>query len=485
MGIYDLMQGIQQQGEEGRKRGLAQLVGKAYAASPDQRQQILGTVAQRGAPDMAMEAQQGFDKQDDNAHLQMAKRAAEVVALYKSNPQMAQQVYQNGLLPIAARAGVNNAPPQLDDSLIEGLTRLASAAKGSDGTPAQQQYAEWLLSQVPEDQRDQTLGVLAGYKPRPSSAAIAYKEQVGEDGVTRMVAYDPRAVGAQVVGNGQTFGSGVGSAPAVSGPTRGDMEGDIQLANAMISAGIPAEQVDSFLAARGQRAESMPANNVQAAPQASGGANPFQSRPQEQQKYLDEQAQQAAQIGTLPMRGQIEAQNAGLKENATQASQLRFAGQKKAAEFAAERRSKALADLPVTMQTSQQTIDVIDKALNHPGLSIATGLSSKIDPRNLVPGQPGYDFGVVMDQLKGKAFLEAFATLKGGGQITEVEGKKATDAIARLNTAQSEPEFKQSLRELRQIAKNAQERAIRLAQGQQPVQQGGGVDDLLSKYGVK
>ena len=132
MGIYDLMQGIQQQGEEGRKRGLAQLVGKAYGAPPDQRQQILGTVAQRGAPDMALEADKAFGAQEDNVHLQMAKRAAEVVALYKSNPQMAQQVYQNGLLPIAARAGVNNAPQQLDDSLIEGLTSLASAAGGGD-----------------------------------------------------------------------------------------------------------------------------------------------------------------------------------------------------------------------------------------------------------------------------------------------------------------------------------------------------------------
>src|SRR5690606_6096170 len=41
--------------------------------------------------------------------------------------------------------------------------------------------------------------------------AIQYKEVVGPDGRTRMVAFDPRDVGAQVVGDGTTYGSGVGA----------------------------------------------------------------------------------------------------------------------------------------------------------------------------------------------------------------------------------------------------------------------------------
>ena len=58
---------------------------------------------------------------------------------------------------------------------------------------------------------------------------------------------------------------------------------------------------------------------------------------------------------------------------------------------------------------------------------------------------------MVLDQLGGAAFLQAFESLKGGGQITEVEGKKATDAMARLNRAQSDGEFELALRELREI----------------------------------
>jgi hypothetical protein len=96
-------------------------------------------------------------------------------------------------------------------------------------------------------------------------------------------------------------------------------------------------------------------------------------------------------------------------------------------------------------------IAVIDKALSHPGRTTATGLSGTIDPRNYVSGTNARDFQVVLDQLGGAAFLQAFESLKGGGQITEVEGKKATDAMARLNRAQSDAEFESALRELRGI----------------------------------
>lgn len=66
------------------------------------------------------------------------------------------------------------------------------------------------------EQRDQALLVKYGLQARPSGAAIQYKEVVGADGVTRLVAVDPRSVGAQVVGSGETYGSGV--SPVVAAP---------------------------------------------------------------------------------------------------------------------------------------------------------------------------------------------------------------------------------------------------------------------------
>lgn len=112
-------------------------------------------------------------------------------------------------------------------------------------------------------------------------------------------------------------------------------------------------------------------------------------------------------------------------------------------------------------------LGVIDKALQHPGREAATGLSGVLDPRNYVPGTNPRDFQVVLDQIGGTAFLQAFESLKGGGQITEVEGKKATEAIARLNRAQSDEEFERSLRDLREVMERGQSR---LAGGQVPQQ---------------
>jgi hypothetical protein len=121
-------------------------------------------------------------------------------------------------------------------------------------------------------------------------------------------------------------------------------------------------------------------------------------------------------------------------------------------------------------------IGVIDKALGHKGRETATGLSSTLDPRNYIAGTDATDFKVVVDQIGGAAFLQAFESLKGGGQITEVEGKKATDAMARLNLAQSDKEFKTALTDLRKVMSDG---LSRLSNGSEQVNS---VDSLLDKY---
>tara|TARA_R110000764_G_scaffold53492_2_gene116554 strand:- start:1290 stop:2843 length:1554 start_codon:yes stop_codon:yes gene_type:complete len=66
------------------------------------------------------------------------------------------------------------------------------------------------------------------------------------------------------------------------------------------------------------------------------------------------------------------------------------------------------------------------------------------------PGSDAADFQTLMKQVKGKQFLQAFETLKGGGQITEVEGTKATEAQARMSQAQSEKAFRAGVLEFRE-----------------------------------
>ncbi len=97
------------------------------------------------------------------------------------------------------------------------------------------------------EQRDQALLVKYGLQARPSGAAIQYKEVVGADGITRLVAVDPRAVGAQVVGSGETYGTGVGaSAPGTAAPVA---------QNAAVFASQPAATVAAEKATATQQAQ--------------------------------------------------------------------------------------------------------------------------------------------------------------------------------------------------------------------------------------
>lgn len=68
-----------------------------------------------------------------------------------------------------------------------------------------------------------------------------------------------------------------------------------------------------------------------------------------------------------------------------------------------------------------------------------------------------------MNQIQGQAFLQAFNSLRGGGAITEIEGEKATEALARLNAAQNPADYRQALTELRTIIENGVQRARQMA----------------------
>ena len=89
-----------------------------------------------------------------------------------------------------------------------------------------------------------------------------------------------------------------------------------------------------------------------------------------------------------------------------------------------------------------------------------------------VPGSPAADFQSRFDQLKGETFLQAYETLKGGGQITNIEGEKGTQAINRMSLAQSEREFVAAARELQEVIKKGVERAQARVQSAENAPQG-------------
>jgi hypothetical protein len=106
------------------------------------------------------------------------------------------------------------------------------------------------------------------------------------------------------------------------------------------------------------------------------------------------------------------------------------------------------ATLPSDIHNGEMTIAQIDDLIKHPGLSAIVGPLDQFRP-NWTMGSEGRDALARFNQLKGKAFLQAYSTLRGGGQITEVEGVKAENAMARMDRAQSEAEFATALKDFR------------------------------------
>lgn len=137
-------------------------------------------------------------------------------------------------------------------------------------------------------------------------------------------------------------------------------------------------------------------------------------------------------------------------------------------------RGTAIANLPAIQTTTRAALETVEKMLEHPGMATATGLSGTLDPRNYIPGTEARNFGVLKNQAQGQVFLDAFQALKGGGTVTEVEGLKAEQAKARMDTAQSDQEFRAALNDYA----NALRRGLQLAEQRAGMATGGGLDDV-------
>lgn len=120
-----------------------------------------------------------------------------------------------------------------------------------------------------------------------------------------------------------------------------------------------------------------------------------------------------------------------------------------------------IVEAPTAIAKADRTIAQIDEILNDPLLDSATGMGGML--RGAVWGSPEYGFARKVDQLAGGAFLEAYQELKGGGQITEIEGKKAEAAMGRLDRAQSADDFRKALKDFRDVIETAKKRQPRVS----------------------
>lgn len=173
-------------------------------------------------------------------------------------------------------------------------------------------------------------------------------------------------------------------------------------------------------------------------------ATPLRVATKGQDAFDAEQGKISAQLGSADQVTQMEVNREGAKRSAVlEADRIN------------DIRSK-LPKLEINVANARATADQL---MNHPGLKNITGrLGGMIPDPDVYPGVyqaftsavAGTETGnalALYDQMKGKVFDVAFETLRGGGQITVVEGTKAEKAAARMSRAQTTEEFKTGLKD--------------------------------------
>jgi hypothetical protein len=163
---------------------------------------------------------------------------------------------------------------------------------------------------------------------------------------------------------------------------------------------------------------------------------------------------------------------------------------KAAGEFLGKNKAAAAQALPGALENATQAIRLIDEMVGtaevkdekgkiiqaagkkHPGFSEYVG-AAFIPGTRFLEGSDVASFELRQKQIEGKAFLEAFNVLRGGGAITQVEGEKGTLAIMRMNKASSEKEYVDAARELQEVLRTGVN-TMRAKAGQPSGGKGGG-----------
>lgn len=150
----------------------------------------------------------------------------------------------------------------------------------------------------------------------------------------------------------------------------------------------------------------------------------------------------------------------GEQQDAENASDLRYKPEITKQTELSKTQAEKISALPSAISNADLAIKTIDDALAAPGFNSNFGIRGVIPN---VPGTEAADAKGYLDQIGGQAFLDAYGSLRGGGAITEAEGKKAEQARVRLQKAQSPEAARKALNELRDVVIAGRAKAIQSA----------------------
>lgn len=148
---------------------------------------------------------------------------------------------------------------------------------------------------------------------------------------------------------------------------------------------------------------------------------------------------------------------------------------------------KARVNLPAAEASATRMLRYLDDAMKDPALSRVTGPVGGMLP-TWADSDPGGAARAQsrIDQILGATFLQAFEQLKGAGQISEIEGEKATDSLNRLRKQNmGDADYLDALMEFRKDVTDLVELARRKAQGGGAVAPSGPSPVYVSPTGVK
>lgn len=118
--------------------------------------------------------------------------------------------------------------------------------------------------------------------------------------------------------------------------------------------------------------------------------------------------------------------------------------------------------LPQVIANGNQILKTLNDLEKHPGKDSSVGMYSMLP---VIPGTERANFKATMEQLQGQNFLQAYQTLRGGGAITDIEGKKGENAQARMQTAQTKEAFNAALKDFKDVVQSGILRASAKARG--------------------
>lgn len=245
----------------------------------------------------------------------------------------------------------------------------------------------------------------------------------------------------------------------------------------------------------------------------SDGLNTLEMQPLEMAKTEAETAKINAEANDIPLAADDRKQgvvNQGTKieyDNQYNFDKLGQDQQQFLASLEQKDRILATKMAAVKKETSTQKVERLEKAQSFATAAVNASSTAKLaaelinDYKKLsdasgagvwnaamrnIPGTAEYDFARRVETLKSQAFLIGAQNLKGLGAMTEIEGKKATDALGNLDLSQNTKQVAMQLADIAKAANNVAQSANKNAQIYSTKGQGysQGIKDAAKELGI-